>query len=176
MFRKGIKRDKASFPLLKRDSKWAEFKGTMITESNAQGVEVVFDEAYTPHSPDSEALFVEQNKFVISVLQRSLQTQNVKSLVRKHRMEKYGAQLIWKEICAVYEVSVHASVEAADLLSYITTARLGDGKWKGGCEDFIIHWEKTCDDYDNLCEAGETLGKNQRKNLLQNAVNEIDDL
>jgi len=42
-FRKGIKRDKASFPILKRDSKWTEFKRTMITESNALGVEAVFD-------------------------------------------------------------------------------------------------------------------------------------
>ena len=176
LFKKGIKREKASFPVLKRDSEWAEFKGAMITEANAQGVEDVFDTSTNPISNDAKALFEEKNKFVASVLQRSLQTQNGKSLVRKYRMDKFGAQTIWKEVCAVYEASVHASVEAADLLSYITTARLGDGKWKGGCEDFIIHWDKTCDDYDNLCEDGETLGKNQRKTLLQNAVHAIDDL
>ena len=107
----------------------------MITEANAQGVEAVFDASTSPISTDAKNLFNEQNKFVISVLQRSLQTQNGKSIVRKHRMKETGAQIIWKEVCEVYEVSVHASVEAADLLSYIDNAKLKVDK--DGCKALL---------------------------------------
>ena len=175
-FKKGIKRDKTQFPVLKRDMDWNEFKGSTITEANAQGVETVFDHAYVPITSDDIALFKEKQKFVLSVFERSLQTQNGKSIVRKHR-EDGDAQKTWKEVCDVYEQSIHASVNAADLLEYITTARLGDGKWKSGCENFIIHWDKTCDDYDNLCDdPTDRIGQGQRKTMLQNAVSLIDDL
>jgi len=155
---------------------WNEFNGATITEANAQGVKLVFDHNCLPLTIEAKELFHEKQKFVLSVFERALQTQNGKSIVRKHR-DDGDAQKVWKEVCDVYEQSIHASVNAADLLEYITTARLGDGKWKSGCENFIIHWDKTCDDYDNLCEdPSDCIVQGQRKTLLQNAVSRIDDL
>jgi len=81
---------------------WNEFKGATITEANAQGVKQVFDHNYSPLTIEAKELFHEEQKFVLSVFKRALQTQNGKFIVRKHR-DKGNAQEVWKDVWDVYE-------------------------------------------------------------------------
>jgi hypothetical protein len=66
-------------------------------------------------------------------------------------------------------------MDAASLLSYITTTNLADGKWKGTTHAFILHWQDQIRKYHDLAPQ-QTLNADIQCTLLQNAVHPIMEL
>ena len=79
---------------------------------------------------DAILIFNEKNAFMYAVFAETLLTDKGKSLVRSHERH-WDAQRIHTELLAYAETSTKASVESAQVLTYITTAVLGDGTWRG---------------------------------------------
>ena len=75
-----------------------------------------------------------------SVFAKTSQTDKGKALVRDH-IDDYDAQAIHKELFDRAQRSTKSSVNASNLLVYITTARIGTTPWKGSSESFIIKWQ-----------------------------------
>ena len=75
-------------------------------------------------------LFLEQQKFMYAVFEKTLLTDKGKALVRAYQ-QTFDAQSIYKELTAYAMHSTKAALQASSLLSYITIMTLGDGNWKG---------------------------------------------
>jgi hypothetical protein len=139
-FKKGIKRDMSYFPTLKQDKQWDNWNRATIAQARAQDVSNVLDPKYTPTDPTEIALFQEQKKYMYAAFERHLQTDKGKALVRAHHANA-DAQAIYKELSEYALQSTKASLDSATLLAYITSAKLGDGKWKGTTHAFVLHWQ-----------------------------------
>ena len=100
---------------------------------------------------------------MFSVYTKTLQTDKGKFLVRGHE-DDYDAQVIHKELIAHAQRSTRASVDASALLTYITSARLGKGSWKGSSESFIIHWQNQVRKYDKLVPKADCFFDSIKKN------------
>ena len=66
--------------------------------------------------------------------------------------------------------STKASIDASSLLTYLTTTRLGDGKWKGTTHAFILHWQDQVKKYHNIAPGSSKIPQDIIRTMLENAV------
>ena len=135
-FKRGIKRDPTLFPELKDLKQWDAWCIETKAQAKAQNVEQVFDAKYKASSASDKELFEQKQKFMYAVFTKKLLTDKGKSLVREHDTDG-DAQTIYRQLFMHAKRSTKASVDASELLAYITTSRLGTGLWKGSTESFI---------------------------------------
>jgi hypothetical protein len=80
-FKKGIKREPASFTVLKDNKQWDSVHRTLKAQTCYQDVDDVLNPCYVvPNAAEDIALFDKKQKYMYSVLERILQTDEGKSL------------------------------------------------------------------------------------------------
>ena len=82
-----------------------------------------------------------------------------KYYVRKHETD-YDAQAVFKGISIHAKDSTQASIDTADLLSYITTIKLHESKWRGGTHAFVLHWCDKLRLYEELVDQSDHFTSN----------------
>jgi hypothetical protein len=73
-FRRGIKRDKSHYVVLKEDKQWDNWKRSTLATAHSHGCEEVFNPSYKPSTADDIAIFDEKQKFIYSVFEEKLCT------------------------------------------------------------------------------------------------------
>jgi hypothetical protein len=172
-FKRGIKRDPSLYPVLKDIKQWDDWQRTTIAQSQAQDVAEVLDPTYIPVTPEEKALFKEKQKYWFAVFVRTLQTDQGKAYVREFENE-LDAQSIYRCICEYALKSTKAAISASDILTYITSCKLGEGSpWRGSTESFVLHWQNQVRLYEAQVAKDEHFSPGQKKNMLQNAVRPV---
>ena len=174
-FKRGIKRDPSLFPILKDAKQWDPWYIDTKAQARAQDVEEVLDDTYVPSKPEDKAVFDHKQKYMYAVFTKTLLTDKGKSLVRDHE-KNYDAQKIHKKLLDYAQRSTKASVDSSQLLSYITSTRLGTGSWKGSSHSFILHWQNQVRKYEQLVPASDRFSATIKRTMLENAVHSIQDL
>jgi hypothetical protein len=129
-FKKGIKRDPASFAVLKDNKHWDSVHQTVKAQSCYQDVHDVLNPKYVPNPAEGISFFHEKQKYMYSVLKRILQTDEGKVIVHLHDADR-NAQAIYAEFLQVMTQSTQAMMDSGELLLYLTTAKISDGSWRG---------------------------------------------
>jgi hypothetical protein len=173
-FQRGIKRDKAHYPVLKDDRYWDNFYRSFVVTAVSHNVEKVLDPSYVPTNPADSSLFEEQKKFVYSALEHTLQTDMGKNLVREHSFD-FDAQEVFRKVVKHYTESASARIGSSTTLGYLTTAKYGSS-WTGTAEGFILHWKNHLRIYNNTVPTDEQLPKQLCLSLLENAVHDVPEL
>jgi hypothetical protein len=174
-FKKGIKRDPASFAILKDNKQWDSVHRTLRAQTCYQDVDDILDPGYTPVTVEETALFDEKQKYMYSVFERILQTDEGKVIVRSHDVDR-NAQSIYAEFLHVMTQSTEAMMDSGELLSYLTTVKISDGSWRGTAKAFVLNWIDKLRLYHELIPVTDRLSENTQRTLLQNAVIGLDAL
>jgi hypothetical protein len=174
-FKRGIKRDVSLFPKLKADKGWDGWKRTVVTQARMQDVSEVLDHTYVPANPSLAALFTEKQKFMYAVFDTVLLTDQGKAYVRQHT-DTYDAQKVYKSLCDYSTKSTKATLDSTELLEYVTSAKLGDGTWRGSTHAFILNWQDQVRKYHDLVATNERFPDTIQRTMLKNAVHMIQDL
>ena len=95
------------------------------TQAVPQDATEVLDETYVPKTADDIALFSEKQKYLYAVLESKVLTDQGKAIIREHEGD-FNAQLVYQKIKAYHLMSTTAKMESSVILSYITSAKLGD--------------------------------------------------
>ena len=141
-FDRSVKRDPTLFSDLQNIVQWDSWSRMFETQVKVQGCSNVIDDSYTPATQDERELFQRQQLYIYSIFERTLKIDDGKDLVRKHH-STHDAQRVYTDLKAFALKSTAASLNAADLLTYITSARLGDNSsWVGSASGFITHLGK----------------------------------
>ena len=74
-----------------------------------------------------------------SVFEKKFLTDIGKYCVCLHESD-YDAQQFFTKLADHAKTSTRASIDTADLLSYITSIKLHDNRWKGTTHLFVLHW------------------------------------
>ena len=99
----------------------------------------MLDGDYIAISDEDIDLFDKQNLYIYAAFEKILKIDDGRDLVRKHH-KHHDAQKVYSELQAFATTSTAASLNAADLLTYITTARLGANQtWVESTSAFITH-------------------------------------
>ena len=102
-------------------------------------------------------------------------TDTGRAIVRDHAKDR-DAQVVYAKLQKLHTNSTKAKMNSSDLLTYITSAKLGTGNWRGTTESFITHWQNQIRLNERVCATIELFSDGQKKTMLQNAVNPIDQL
>jgi len=172
-FKRGIKRDPSVFPTLKDESLNDAWHRSFVNQARAQDVEEVLNEDFKPATEDEKELFEEKKKYVYAVLESKVQTDRGRALVRDYE-ETYDAQAAYAALKRHHLQSTRAQMDSSIILSYITTARFGDGTWRSTAESFVIHWQNQVRLYERI--SGDTFPDKQKRVLLENAVHGVTEL
>jgi hypothetical protein len=174
-FDKGVKRDITVFPSLKDERNWDQFLRTTKAIARTQKMSNVLDSTYVPSTTEEKDLFERQQAYMYSVAESTLKTDKGQELVRIHE-EQFDAQKIYKELTEYHAKSTKAIQNASDLLSYITSHRLGEDTWSGNTESYVVHWKETVRQYHELIPVNQRLAEEQQLVMLQNAVHPVPEL
>jgi len=122
-FKKGIKRDKTHYNVLKDEAHWDNWKrATLATVAN-HGCKAVMDPTYQPTNQDELDLFNEMQKFMYDISITKLKTSMGQHFVHAHKSTG-DAQAVWKDYSYYMRTSTKADMELEDLLTIFTSARL----------------------------------------------------
>jgi hypothetical protein len=122
-----------------------------------------------PNTAEDIALFDKKQKYMYSVLEQILQTDEGKVIVRSHNADR-NAQSIYAEFLQVMMQSTEAMMDSGELLLYLTTAKISDGSWRGTTKTFVLNWIDKLRLYHKLTPVVDCLSENTQRTLLQNAV------
>lgn len=173
-FKRGIKRDINLFSAIKEDKQWDAWQRATIAQACAQDVSEILDSNYVPAPADAN-LFDEKQKYMFAVFERNLLTDQGKALVRDYA-DKYDAQSIYRDLSAYALHSTKAALDSSNMLSYITSVRLGDGSWRGSTHAFILHWQDQVRKYETLVDPGDHFSDGQKPTMLENTVHPVSEL
>ena len=171
-FRKSIKHDKSHYVALREDKQWDSWKRSTVATARSHGCEEIFDPSYMPITSTDKAIFDEKQKFMYSVFEDKLHTDMGKYYVRLHEHD-YDAQAIFASLQAHAKASTQASIDTAVLLSYITTTKLHESKWRGTSHSFVLHWCDRVRTYEELVDPADHFTGNVKLIMLQNAVSGV---
>ena len=174
-FKKGIKRDAMSFTVLKENKQWDSAHRTLKAQAKYQDVDDILDPNYVPNPGEATALFEEKQKYMYTIFERILQTEDGRVIVRSHDKDQ-NAQLIYSELVQVMTRSTEAMMCSSELLSYLTHASIVDGSWRGTAKTFVLNWIDQLRQYHEMTPLGDRLSDNTQRNLLQTAVKGLDAL
>ena len=175
LFRRGIKRDPNLFPILKDERFNDNWHRTFKNQARAQDLMEVLDPNYKPQTQEEKDLFTRKQAFMYAVLEATVKTDNGKDIVRKQE-DTFDAQRVYKELSDHHLTSTKAILDSSNILSYITSARLGNGEWKGTTAAFIIHWQNQVRLYERQIDATDHFSDTQKKVMLENCVQPIPEL
>ena len=174
-FRRGVRRDPGSYIQLKEDKQWDSWQRSTIAQARAQDLSDVLDPAFIPPTGAESELFAEKQKFVYAVFEKVLMTDKGKALVRNHS-SNFDAQKIYADLCSYSQSSTGATMEASNLLTYITSTRYGDGSWKGTAHGYILHWQDQIRKYEQIIPISDHFSTSIKRAMLENAVGQYPEL
>jgi hypothetical protein len=90
LFKRGIKRDFASFPALKDNKQNDQWHRTFSNLARAQDLSDVLDEKYTTVTPVDKDLFAKKQKFLYAVLDAKVEMAKGKAIICSHE-KKFDA-------------------------------------------------------------------------------------
>jgi hypothetical protein len=139
-FKRGIKRDVNLFPKLKTNKGWDSWKRTIVTQARMKDVSEVLDPTYVPVTPTMKLIFDEKQKIMYAVFNTVLLNDQGKVYVCQYT-GTFNAQKVYELVCAYTTRSTKSTLDSIQLLQYVRSAKLGDGKWRGTTHAFILNWQ-----------------------------------
>jgi hypothetical protein len=97
-----------------------------------------------------------------AVFECTLLSDKGKSLVREHTGD-YDAQTVYSKLCDYALLSTKTTINSSNILTYITSSRLGDGTWKSDTHAYLL-------------PKLNHFSEGQKRTMLENAVHSISDL
>ena len=88
-----MKRNATLFTTLKNDGAWDSWQHSTLAQAHVQHVDDMLNPTYTPSTTDEKLLFDERQKYMYAVFEKTLLTDQGKTLVHDHQC-KYDAQMI----------------------------------------------------------------------------------
>jgi hypothetical protein len=138
-FDKGTKRDSGAFPVLKDERFWDDFIRSTKAIARSQCVDNVLNPTYVPTTTDEIELFDRQQAYMYTVVQLTMQTDKGQELVRDYE-DTYNAQKVYADITAYHATSTKATKQASELLTHITSNRLGLDTWPSTTEAYTGYY------------------------------------
>jgi len=172
---KGIKRNPSLFPTLKDEKFHDSWHPSFKNQMHAQGLHQVIDTTYIASTPDEQAVFNLMQTFTYAVLESKVLTTKGKEIVCQHKLT-CNARATYSALLKHHRSSTASTIAARDIMAFLTTSTIGDGRVKGSTLDFISYW---CDQawlYQQLLGDHSSLSNDKKMIHLVHAVATIPEL
>lgn len=172
---KGIKRDPSLFPNLKDEKFHDSWHRSFENQMHAQGLHQVIDPTYNPTTLDEQAVFGLMQTFTYAVLEAKVLTTKGKEIVRQFELTR-DARGTYAALLKHHRSSTASTIAARDIMAFLTTSTVGDGRVKGTTSDFISYWCDQARLYQQLLGSNSSLSDDEKMIHLVRAVATIPEL
>ena len=107
-------------------SLFQQWQRAVIDQARAQDLSEILDSSCVPMTHSDVALFTEKQKHMHAVFERTLLSDKGKALAREHTGD-YDAQKVYSKLCACALQSTEANIDSSDVLTCVTSSKIGDG-------------------------------------------------
>ena len=170
-FRKGVKRDKSAYTVLKDERNWDSWRRRTVATMHSHGCQNITNPLYKPTSVDETLLLREQNNFMYDVFATILQTMMGGHYVQMYE-ETRDAQSVWREYSYHMKTSTSADLQIEELMTTLTSLRLSQN-YRGTTQKFLIDWLGNMRQYEKLTPLEAHFPPTVKKAMLQNAVQDF---
>lgn len=132
----------------KDEAYWTRTKEKYVANLEACNLQHLIDDSHIVTNPDLDR---SQTLWFFKVLQDKITCPAAKSIVQKHSILK-NTRKLWEELCNHLDNSMNAVLRASKLSSYITSARLHSGTWRGTQTNFILHFKEQLRLYNEISD------------------------
>ena len=174
LFKKGIKRDPASFPILKQQKYYQSWKRSFVAQAHAQDVAKVLDSKHNPVDQATKDLFRLEQDYMYAVFNSVIQTDKGKEIVRQYSKDR-DAQLVFAALEDHASTSTEATLEIQQITTFLTTSKL-DGTWRGTYTGYITHWKQQLQNYEDMTDTTAHYSSLAKKRMLMSALELVKDL
>jgi len=164
--------DDSLYPVLCDQQQWSQWNESVLALARTHGVAAVFDPTYKPISQAQVDELKLKQRFVYSILDRTVQTDQGRAFVSEHESDCDAQRVFAKLVLHAAQLSEKSTKEMLlkeQLLQFLKTTRL-DSTWRGTTVEFIVHWREQMRMYNEITPANERFNPGQKKRLLQAAV------
>jgi hypothetical protein len=162
-------------PLLKDDKYHNIWHQSFKTHATAQVVSKVLDVSYVPTTPDSIALFQENQKYLDPRMEIRVLPDFGKAFIQDHEHD-FDTKKFHQMLKAYHLQSTKAKMESSVNLLYYTSSWLGEDTWNGTTKAFNINWQNQIWLYKKHVPPFDHFSKGKKRIILQNVVNGITEL
>ena len=152
---KTIRPSAKDFKIFKDGHKFSKYKPHFESSLKACGLEHTVDTTHAPQYPD---LYRKQQDWVFKVMEDNFEAPAAKAIVRENRTTMNTAT-IWHAICTHYKTHMNTELRSQTLSTYMTSARLNDGRWRGSQELFIRHFQEQAREYNEISDTDYSSGQ-----------------
>jgi hypothetical protein len=169
-WKKQLKIAKTDYPVLKDDVNSIRFQEEFLTTLKTHGLAHLIDPSYVPANTD---LHDAETKWMYQVFVHAFKSPTTKTIVKEHEKAPI-IHHIWHLITEHCSHSTVIRSKTTALLTYIASAQLSDGTWRGTIENFLANFfeqvrqhneispspfstTQVMDFVDNSCKGYETL-------------------
>ena len=167
---KNVKPSRAEFNEYRDEATWPRWNEHFTTTVASQGLSDCIDPAYTPSNP---ALFKVQQEWLYKTMDDKMLTPHCRTVLKDHIDDK-DTRLIWKKILSHNNDSMVASLRASKISTYLTTARLSSGIWRGSQCDFLMNYKEQTRNYNK--SATDPYTDSQLCQFLEQSVSDTPNL
>ena len=150
---------------MKEDKQWDSCNRTIHALSGTQEFSDILDSSYVPATADDKELFRIKQDQMYSVFHKIFQTDTGKTTVREHAAE-IDAQRVYAKVNDHYTKFTVSNLKSGDRLTYLTSSRIDDGKWRGKTVGYILNWFENLRLYHESIPISERLSDELHKTLL----------
>ena len=161
---KNIRPQANDYKEFKDEAYWTRTKEKYVANLEACNLQHLIDDSHIVTNPDLDR---SQTLWFFKVLQDKITCPAAKSIVQKHSILK-NTRKLWKELCNHLDNSMNAVLRASKLSSYITSARLHSGTWRGTQTNFILHFKEQLRLYNEISDEPYT--DKQGMTFLESAI------
>jgi len=126
---------------------WVDYKEVFMITLEAQNLTHLVDPT---HVVVDEDLQKAQQNFLYKAFRDNMIHHEAKSVVKSNAKTKDIA-LIWQIICETYDKSMSTSLNGDDMLGWLRSSRLDDGKWNRTQGEYITFYEDRINKFNEMC-------------------------
>ena len=115
----------------------------------------------------------EQKKYMYSILLNVVKAMILKAIVVN--IMKDTVPNCWDAMCKEAQWSTSVEIKSCDILAYVMSTKFDDVKWRGMSREYIAHWCEQVWVYESLSTNGNHFSDVMKKQMLQNALDNVDD-
>ena len=170
-WKKSVRPSATAYKEFRDESQWQKGKEKFETTIQSQNLYHLIDEDFNPTNKDLDKL---QMNWLYKVMQDVFVAGSAKAIVTAH-IEDKDTRAIWKEICETLKTNMTSELKSQTILTYLSSTRLNDGKWRGTEEAYVLHYQQQVRLYNEMMGVN-GLSDIQSVNMLQVAVSGTDNL
>ena len=133
---KGVKQDPSVFPSLKDEKFYDSWHRSFGNQVYAQGLKNVIDQRYALTTTNEAEAFILMQTYLYAVLKSKFLTTKGKEIVQSFESTR-DARQAYLALVNHHRHSTASKIAARDIVAFLTTSTIGDGRIKGMATEYI---------------------------------------